>query len=226
MADSPSQFILGVDLDGVVGDHTRRFRDILADIRGIDPETLPLERSWDFGEWGLGPGEYSAYHRIAVMEYDMFATMPVMDGAVDALWRLSDAGVWIRIITHRLYVHWGHSKAVSDTSRWLDESRVPYRDICFLGAKPQVEADAYIDDASHNVQQLRDAGNTVIVFDQPYNRELPGPRANDWAEVEELVTELVAEHQGGVEVQLPGFDAGSDRLDARRVDGREPGASA
>ena len=31
--------------------------------------------------------------------------MAVMDGAADALWRMSDAGIWIRIITHRLYVN-------------------------------------------------------------------------------------------------------------------------
>ena len=224
MSGADAQFILGVDLDGVVGDHTRRFREILADLRGIDPETLPLERSWDFHEWGLGPDEYAEYHRVAVMRYDMFRTMPVMDGAVDALWRLSDAGVWIRIITHRLYVHWGHEKAIADTAAWLDEARVPYRDLCFLGAKPQVEADAYIDDAAHNVRQLRDAGNTVIVFDQPYNRNLPGPRARSWAEVEEIVTELVAERRGGIEMQLPGIDAGADRLVQRRE--HPPGASA
>ncbi len=135
MLPMSGSFTLGVDLDGVVADHTRRFRDILAEIRGIDPETLPLDRSWDFGEWGLGPGEYAELHRVAVMEYDMFRTMEVIDGAADALWRLSDAGVWIRIITHRLYVNWGHEKAVGDTAAWLDANRIPYRDLCFLGAQ-------------------------------------------------------------------------------------------
>lgn len=216
MAARPD-FILGVDLDGVVGDHTYRFREILAELRGIDPETLPLERSWDFHEWGLGPDEYAHYHRIAVMEYDMFATMPVMPGAAEALWRLSDAGIWIRIITHRLYVHWGHAKAISDTAAWLDLHRIPYRDLCFLGAKPQVEADAYIDDAVHNIEGLRAAGNTVIVFDQPYNREITeGPRAHSWEEVETIVAELATAHIGRFEPQLPGFDAGADRIERRR----------
>ena len=96
------EFILGVDLDGVVADHTLRFREIMAELRGVEPETMPLERSWDFAEWGFKPDEYAHYHRIAVMEHDMFATMPVIAGAAEALWRLSDAGVWIRIITHRL----------------------------------------------------------------------------------------------------------------------------
>lgn len=209
---SPQQFILGVDLDGVVADHTRRFREILADIRGVDPETYPLERSWDFEEWGLGPDEYADLHRIAVMQHDMFRTMPVIEGAADALWRLSDAGVWIRIITHRLYVHWGHEKAVADTAAWLDANKIPYRDLCFLGAKPQAEAHAYIDDAPHNIDELRSYGNTVIAFDQPYNRQIDGLRAADWLEVEAIVSELAATHVGSFEVQLPGIDAGADRI--------------
>jgi 5'(3')-deoxyribonucleotidase len=210
-------FIFGVDLDGVVANHTHRFREIYAGLTGIDPESLPLERSWDFHEWGFGPDEYAHYHRIAVMEHDMFRTMPVIDGATDALWRLSDAGIWIRIITHRLYVHWGHEKAVADTAAWLDANRIPYRDLCFLGAKPQVEADAYIDDAPHNIEQLRAEGNTVIAFAQPYNRHLnDGLRAETWADAEEIITELAVARMGQVETQLPGIDPGADRLDRRR----------
>ena len=208
-----AQFILGVDLDGVVADHTRRFRDILAEIRGVDPETLPLERSWDFGEWGLGPDEYATYHRIAVMEHDMFRTMELVEGAADALWRLSDAGIWIRIVTHRLYVNWGHEKAVGDTAAWLDHQKIPYRDLCFLGSKPQVEADCYIDDAPHNIEQLRATGKPVIAFTQPYNRHLTGGlRAESWIEAEEIVMRLAGEQLGSVAVQLPGIDADADRI--------------
>jgi 5'(3')-deoxyribonucleotidase len=217
VATTSTQFILGVDLDGVVANHTARFREIMAELRGVPEETMPMERSWDFHEWGFEPDDYARYHRIAVMEHDMFRTMPVIEGAADALWRLSDAGIWIRIITHRLYVHWGHEKAVADTAAWLDIHQIPYRDLCFLGAKPQVEADAYIDDAPHNIEQLRAAGNTVIAFDQPYNRDVAGePRALSWADVEAIVTDLAAAHSGVVEVQLPGIDAGADRIERRR----------
>ena len=212
-------FVLGVDLDGVVADHTSRFREILADIRGVPPETYSLDRSWGFTEWDLGPGEFEQMHRRAVMEHDMFRTMDVIEGAADALWRLSDAGVWIRIITHRLYVNWGHEKAVGDTAAWLDRQRIPYRDLCFLGAKPEAEADAYIDDAPHNVEALRARGNRVIVFDQPYNRSCADPRATTWAEAEGLVMELVAGTAGVFEPQLPGIDAGADRLTVRRHPG-------
>ncbi|MFT6812788.1 MAG: 5'-nucleotidase, partial [Ilumatobacter sp.] len=86
----------------------------------------------------------------------------------------------------------------------------------FLGKKPQVEANAYIDDAPHNIEQLRSAGNTVIAFEQPYNRDIEGLRATNWGEVEAIVTDLATQYTGQFEGQLPGIDAGSDRLDRNR----------
>jgi 5'(3')-deoxyribonucleotidase len=211
-----SEFVLGVDLDGVCADYNAGFRDVVAADRGIDPEELPLPRyEWGFESWGLDDAEYLRIHKLAISEKRLLRHLPVIDGCADALWRLSDMGAWIRIITHRLYTNWGHAAAVSDTVAWLDEHRIPYRDLCFLGAKPQVEADVYIDDAPHNISALRDAGNTVIIFDQGYNRDLDGLRATNWSEVEEIVEELAAK-QGAVQPQLPGIDAGADRLDRKR----------
>ena len=187
-------FVFGVDLDGVCGDYTTAFRRVVARERGIDPASLPDERGWTFDEWGIDDlGGFEAVHQRGVMEHRMFRDMPVVDGAADALWRRSDAGVWIRIITHRLYVNWGHAVAVSDTVEWLDRHGIPYRDICFLGRKPEVEADCYVDDSPVNVNALREAGNTVIVFDAPYNRDLAPPRARSWREVETFVTTSLAE---------------------------------
>lgn len=210
-----SDFILGVDLDGVCGRHTEAFREIVAQELGVPPSSLPLERSWDFHEWGFGEGDFERLHRIAVLEHRMFRDMEVMPGCAEALWRLSDAGIWIRIVTHRLYVNWGHAIAIADTADWLDRWKIPYRDICFLGAKPEVAAHAYVDDGPHNIEGLRAAGQHAIVFDQPYNRDLAGPRVTDWAEVEDLVLDLAARHRGAVAQQLPGFDAGADRLVTR-----------
>jgi 5'-nucleotidase len=208
-------FVFGVDLDGVCGDFTLAFREVAAEELGIPASELPLERSWDFREWGFVEGDYERVHLRAVLEKRILRSLPVIEGAADALWRMSDAGIWIRIITHRLYVNWSHAVAITDTVDWLDTARIPYRDLCFLGAKPEVEADAYIDDGPHNVVALRAQGNDVIVFDQPYNRDLPGPRARSWVEVEELVYELAARKRA-VQTQLPGIDAGADRIDRRR----------
>ena len=206
-------FVLGVDLDGVCAEHTLGFRRIVAERLGVAEESLPLERGWDFAEWGFEPGDFEDHHRHAVVEQRMFRHLDPVDDAAETLWRLSDIGVWIRIITHRLYVNWGHKVAVADTVEWLDKARIPYRDLCFLGAKPHVEADLYIDDSPHNIAALRQAGNEVIVFDQPYNRDERDPRAVTWAEVEEIVLERFTERQGihGVQAQLPGVDGALGR---------------
>lgn len=210
------EFILGVDLDGVCADYTAAFRQAVAGHRGIHPTELTDEVSWDFGEWGLDREGFLEHHTRAVTEEAMFAQMAAIEGCSEALWRLSDAGVWIRIITHRLVGNWAHAKVVADTVQWLDDQSIPYRDLCFLGAKPQVEAAAYIDDAPHNVEALRDSGNTVIVFDQPYNRDLPGLRAAGWGDVETIVAQLMTETTGAFREQLPGMDAGADRIERRR----------
>ena len=193
----------------------RGFREVVAADRGVDPESLPLPDRWGFASWGLDDAEYGRLHQLAVADKRMLRHLPAIPGCADALWRLSDMGVWIRIITHRLYVNWGHAAAVTDTVSWLDDNRIPYRDICFLGAKPQVEADAYIDDAPHNITALAEGGNEVIIFDHPYNRDLGGLRANDWGEVEQIVIEL-ASQKGAVQPQFPGIDSGADRLERRK----------
>jgi len=218
MADLDA-FIFGVDLDGVCADYTLGLQASVAADRGVDRATLPLERDWDFTEWDFQPGEFERHHRRAVVDERLFRHLDPVPGAAEALWRLIDAGVWIRIITHRLYVNWGHQAAVTDTVEWLDDARIPYRDLCFLGAKPQVEANLYIDDSPSNIRSLRAAGNELIVFDQPYNREFAGPRAADWAEVEEIVLDRYTAWSGihGVQPTLPGV-SGGDRLHGRRPD--------
>lgn len=209
------EFVLGVDLDGVCGDHTAAFRDVVAEEFGVSPDTLGDQVTWNYTEWGLDPDSFDRLHRKAVLDHRIFRTMPVIDGCAETLWRLSDAGVWIRLITHRLYTNWGHAVAVADTVAWLDEAGIPYRDLCFLGDKPQVEADVYVDDAPHNIAALRAAGSFVIVFDQPYNHAVPGPRAESWSELELAVTDEMTARGFGIQGQLPLQDDFVGRLQGK-----------
>lgn len=197
-------FVFGVDLDGVCGDYTAAFRAVVASETDQDPATLSDDRDWSFSQWGLDAAGFERLHRTAVLEHRMFRSMPPVPGVAEALWALSDLGVWIRLITHRLYVSWGHATAIADTVSWLDDVGIPYRDICFLGQKPHVEADLYVDDAPHNVLALRAGGSEVVVFDQPYNRHLPGPRAADWGTLAEMVREALVRHRP-LQEQLPGL---------------------
>ena len=209
--------ILGVDLDGVCGDFSSAFAEVVADELGVPVESLPPRSNWDFSEWGIrDEAHFREVHRQAVMVHRVFGSMPMIEGCADALWRLSDAGVWIRIITHRLYINWGHREVVADTVSWLDDHAIPYRDLCFLGQKPEVQADLYIDDAPHNIAALRDAGNDVIAFAQPYNADVGDPRAATWEEIEAIVLARLVAEGTPVHQPLPGLDDGPARLQHRR----------
>ena len=50
-------FVLGVDLEGVCADYTTAFREIAAKELGVEQSNLPLNRAWDFREWGLTTDE-------------------------------------------------------------------------------------------------------------------------------------------------------------------------
>lgn len=194
------QLVLGVDLDAVCADYEGAFRDSVARRTGRDPAELTPQTTWDaYSEWGMSFAEFEEAHRTAVVEDRIFREMQPLPGVSEALWQLSDEGVWIRIITHRLIFNGAHEVSAADTAWWLDHHRIPYRDLCFIGDKPDVGADVYVDDSPRNIIGLRAAGRTAIVFDQPYNRDLAGPRVSSWGEVTAFVLGLLA----GRRAQLP-----------------------
>ncbi len=201
------RFILGVDLDGVCGDYITALKNFVAADRGISPSDLTDEISWNCPEWDLTETEYEEYHSRAVKEQRLFYTMPMMRGASQALWELSNAGLWIRIITHRLFMSGSHAVVASDTVQWLDNMKIPYWDICFIGGKQDVGANLYIEDNPDNITALRANDLPVLVFDQPYNRDMPGPRAANWEEAKEIVLESFRQYER-FHPSLPGLDDG------------------
>lgn len=188
-------FTLGVDLDGVVADYENRMRQITSAIKGVPHDSIPVATSWSFVESGWpfeSEEDFYTTHCQAVLDYDLYRTMAPMPGASEALWRMSDAGVRIRIVTHRLVTNFIHGRVVKDTVDWLDEHKVPYRDICFVRDKADIfGCDLYIDDAPMNINAIRNrhGQEAATVFDQPYNRDLPGPRVSNWNDVITLVQE-------------------------------------
>jgi 5'(3')-deoxyribonucleotidase len=182
-------FVFGVDLDGTVGDFYGRLRLIAAEWLSVDVDTLSTEVTWGLPEWGIdrAPGGYADLHKFAVTQRKLFETLQPFQGAPLALRRLSKEGIRIRIITHRLFIKYFHKSAVSQTVQWLDYNDIPYWDLCFMGDKAAVGADLYIEDSPDNVKKLRTDGHNTIVFSNSTNRDLDGPRADNWSEVVELV---------------------------------------
>lgn len=187
----PTDFVLGVDLDGVCADFMRGLRRVAADWMEVDEDGLTLEPSVDYPEWGIqAAGGFDALYRFAVTRRDLFRIVPPVPGAALGLRRLFTAEqVRIRIITYRLYFEFFHRMAVEQTIEWLDHHDFPYWDLCFMKDKAAVGADLYIEDSASNIRDLRAAGKDVIAFITPQNRSagLEEPQAEDWAQVEDLV---------------------------------------
>jgi 5'(3')-deoxyribonucleotidase len=193
-----SSFILGVDLDGVVGDFYGAMRQISADWLNRPVETLSEEVDYGLEEWGIAEyGGYDRLHRFAVTQRNLFGAMKPIKDAPATLRKLSVRGIRIRIITHRLFLKYFHKTSITQTVDWLDSWDIPYWDLCFMADKGAVGAHVYIDDAPSNVIRLRDQGCRTIVFTNSTNRELPGPRADSWQDVERLVLEALEEWTTG-----------------------------
>jgi len=189
-ASNADRFVLAVDLDGVCSAYTASLRPFMAEMGRSDAYTLPEPAEFNLvsAGWFDSLEHYMRTHRYAV-ERSFYRTMLEIPGMSDALWTLSDAEIHIRIVTHRFLTHGDQDTAAVDTIAWLQHKRpdgrvrVPYRDLCFLGAKADASAHLHLDDAPYQIESLRAAGENVLIFDQVYNRDLPGPRADGWAEV-------------------------------------------
>jgi 5'(3')-deoxyribonucleotidase len=193
-----SSFIFGVDLDGVVGDFYGEIRKIAAEWLNKPIESLTTEVSYGFKEWGIDEfGGYDRLHRFAVMQRNIFGNMEPIKHAPAVLRKLSSKGIRIRIITHRLFLKYSHVTTIKQTIEWLDNYDIPYWDICFMKDKGAVGAHVYIDDTPENIISLRKQDCKTIVFSNSTNRGLPGPRAENWFDVEKIVMEACEEWKTG-----------------------------
>ena len=193
-----STFILGVDLDGVVGDFYGAIRKIAADWLDRPLEALTPDVSYGLEEWGLDEfGGYERLHRFAVTQRDIFRDMEPIKNAPAIMRKLAKQDIRIRIITHRLFLKYSHRASITQTVDWLDKNDIPYWDICFMNDKGAVGAHVYIDDAPENIINLRNQGCKTIVFTNSTNHGLSGPRADNWFEVERLVMEAREEWRTG-----------------------------
>jgi len=202
------KFVIGVDLDGTCADFYSGLRPIAAEWLGVSVDSLPEHVSWTLPEWGVdrAPGGYEALHKFAVTQRKLFRSLRPMPGAPQVLRALSKLDVRIRIITHRLFIKYFHLTAVQQTVEWLETHDIPYWDLCFMSDKAAVGADLYIEDSPENVERLRADGHATIVFSNTTNRHLGGPRADTWAQVEELVASELQrwKTRHGDEGELPG----------------------
>ena len=189
--DEASDFVLGVDLDGVCADFMAGLRPIAAEWLNVPVDNLTEAPSYNAPEWGLdGAGGFNDLYEYAVTRRDLFANLPPVPNASLVLRRLwTSKKPRIRIITHRLYFEGYHRAAINQTVHWLDRWAFPYWDICFMKRKDAVEADVYVEDSESNIKDLRAKNKYTIAFMNSTNAQcaFADPCAGDWGDVERIV---------------------------------------
>ena len=183
-------FVLGVDLDNSMADYEGGMRRRVARMRGISSADLPPVTDWGLAAcgWFATQEEYLAAH-IAAVNDGLYGSLPIYPGAADMLRELRGDGVRVRIITAREATL---VRSGADTFWWLDRHRVEIDDIAFTGDKAGVEFDLIVEDSPPQIESIRAAGREVLIYDQPYNRYLDGPRAYDWYDVADEVRARLA----------------------------------
>lgn len=184
--------VVAVDLDDVCADRLGMIAAALQ-AEGIDVgDSSP--KFWDLSDWGVRDhGHYERLHYGCFIEADGYRRMAPLPGAVDALRALHLEGVRIRVLTGRLWTSEVVTRTLSDTASWLGHHGIPVDDIAFVTDKAAVMADVYVEDAPHFLQALHAAGRRTITYHKGYNSQTPGPRANNWQSVLDLLHSMTDE---------------------------------
>lgn len=164
---------INCDLDGCVVDFPRGFMNMLHEHDPVrfSPANTPYPTQWNWWpQWHMTAGEWLSWFRKGVESGYIWREAPMIRGARDALWVLSDAEHNIRIVTHRLSWQGLHATAIKTTVDWLETYNIPYRDIAFEASKTEIEADVIIDDKP-DLSWVQ-PGKINLLFDQPYNRDV------------------------------------------------------
>lgn len=186
------QLTLIIDIDNVIYPFTSVMEQWVYYNKSIPNHSLSPVTRWEVWEdWNMPKGEWNNLFRKGVEEDFIWSEGEPIKDSVDALWRLSDSGHYVRLVTHRLVHKFGHAKAVIATASWLDKHNIPYRDLVLMTDKSDINGDVMLDDNVDNVlrwQHLHPK-KYAFLFDAPHNQDIGGlvvgkpiPRIKGWKE--------------------------------------------
>lgn len=171
--------VLFFDHDQVTCDLHAAWLRRLAEKRGIHM-TKEQIRNWD---------TLAEHLDLLLAPPDIYLEVEPKPGAVEVIRRLMEAGYTVEMVTAAM------DENIPGKRAWFrrhmpflppDAIHFSYRKHRFAGQG------VLFDDAPHNIENFRKAGGTAVVFDQIYNRHLPGPRVHNWYEIEAWVRQNIA----------------------------------
>jgi 5'(3')-deoxyribonucleotidase len=181
----PARLRLGIDLDGVVADFNAGWIPLYNDRFGADlavedvvgwnsPVNLTHFTSMSqFWRWSATAGHGASIFRV----------LDPFPDAIETLRRLARRHHVVIVTTKPAF-------AIHDTYAWLAEHRVPTTEVHIVDDKTTVPCDVYLEDADHNLEELRTTHPASVVcrFVRPWNRAHEGiVDVEAWADFETLV---------------------------------------
>lgn len=176
---------LGIDLDGVVADfnagwiprYNARFGASLT-VEDVVEWNSPVKLTHfssmsQFWRWSATAGDGASVFRV----------LDPYPGALEALGRLARRHQVVIVTTKPRF-------AIHDTYAWLAEHRIPTTEVHIVDDKTSVSCDVYLEDADHNLVDLRARHSASLVcrFVRPWNRAHDGVvDIGTWSEFELLL---------------------------------------
>jgi hypothetical protein len=180
---------IGLDLDGVCCDYVAYLRGFLL-AAGRDHASLPEPRDYHLADWFDSPADRVAAHTAAVAA-GLHRDAPPLPGAPDGIRALRDAGAQAIAVSARGSYRESPGRLRADIQSWARANGIVFDGVHLGRPKSGAGCDAYVDDGPDDVLTLRSTGHLAIVFDQPWNRDIPDPRAHGWAQLPQQLAGLL-----------------------------------
>lgn len=110
-------------------------------------------------------GESASKWFFQKFSHALFAESPAIEGSVEAIKRLREAGHQVFLVTYQKTL-----KNKLDTFTWLEDNDVEYDGICFIKDKTIVHLDYLIDDNDWNF--IRCNCTHGVLINAPYNKNI------------------------------------------------------
>ncbi|WP_167859650.1 5' nucleotidase, NT5C type [Paenibacillus cymbidii] len=181
---------IGIDLDNTVLDATSSHLFYYNKVSGLSFVPEDVNDFFIYRLYGWSRAERDEiYHRHG---HDIHWHSSPFPSAIEVLGELA--------AQHRLSIITARPPLFQDvTLRWLAHHGVPYHRIAFtenkLEACMEAKVDVLIDDAPHYAREFAERNRPVILFDQPYNRDVSHERvyrAAGWPEIGKLLDDIGA----------------------------------
>lgn len=171
---------LGIDIDSVLCDSIPRLLQRINYQQGIYLTKSDVVE-WDFPVASSTLGELILE---AFRDADFVMSLPPMDGAQEAVKRLA-LDLDIIIVTSRKQL------TIDATRNWVKRWFGIFPVVHTGDTKNGYDLDILVDDAPHNVVPFADTGRPAILFDQPWNQQVPEHpliwRCWNWPEVHRAI---------------------------------------